>query len=103
MNTIKSIIAYEIIDSRGYPTVEAKVTLANGQEITSSVPSGTSVGKYEALERRDKDEKRFDGMGVLQAVSIINDVLAPKLIGISPQKFQEVDQTTSQKNTQRGT
>lgn len=92
MLTIKQINAYEIIDSRGYPTVEASALMSNGRVIRTSVPSGTSVGKYEALELRDKDEKRFDGMGVSKSVSIINDVLAPKLVGVSPSKFREIDE-----------
>lgn len=90
--TIKSITAYEIIDSRGYPTIEVCGLLSNDREIFASVPSGTSVGKYEALELRDKDPKRFDGMGVTHAVNIINEVLAPKLVGVSPSKFREVDE-----------
>lgn len=92
MISVKNITAYEIIDSRGYPTIEASALMSNGRIIRTSVPSGTSVGKYEALELRDKDEKRFDGMGVTKAVSIINDVLAPKLIGVSPSKFREIDE-----------
>jgi len=91
MLTIKQIIAYEIIDSRGYPTIEASAKLSNGRVIRTSVPSGTSVGKYEAHEMRDGDVNRFDGMGVTKAVSIINQVLAPKLVGVSPSKHQEVD------------
>ncbi len=90
--TVKSITAYEIIDSRGYPTIEVCGMLSNDREIFASVPSGTSVGKYEALELRDKDPKRFDGMGVTHAVNIINEVLAPKLVGVSPSKFREVDE-----------
>lgn len=92
MISVKNILAYEIIDSRGYPTVEASALMSNGRIIRTSVPSGTSVGKYEALELRDKDEKRFDGMGVTKAVSIINEVLAPKLVGVSPSKFREIDE-----------
>ena len=91
MLTIKSIIANEIIDSRGYPTIEAAALLSNDRTIRTSVPSGTSVGKYEAVELRDKDENRFDGMGVTKAVTIINQVLAPKLIGVSPSKHREID------------
>lgn len=91
MSTIKSIHAYEIIDSRGYPTIEGSLTLDNGQTVTTSIPSGTSTGKYEAFELRDKDQNRFDGMGVLQAVNYINQLIAPKLIGASPLKQQEID------------
>jgi len=91
MLTIKNITAYEIIDSRGYPTVEVTALLSNDRTIRTSVPSGTSVGKYEALEMRDKDEYRFGGMGVTKAVNIINQVLAPKLVGVSPSKHREID------------
>lgn len=91
MSTVKKIYAYEIIDSRGYPTVEARMVLDNGKDVVTGIPAGTSIGKYEAHELRDNDAKRIDGMGVLQAVSIINDVIAPKLIGVSPLKQQDVD------------
>src|SRR5437868_6492001 len=84
MANIKSIHAYEIIDSRGFPTIEGRLLLDNGQEVVSSVPSGTSIGKYEAVELRDKDPNRFDGMGVSQAVNYVNTLLAPKLVGLSP-------------------
>src|SRR3990167_5049964 len=91
MAAIKKIIAYEIIDSRSYPTIEARLILDDNREVVTSIPAGTSRGKYEAVELRDEDPKRFEGMGVLKAVSIINDLIAPKLIGISPKKQQEVD------------
>ncbi|MEK7070912.1 MAG: phosphopyruvate hydratase [Patescibacteria group bacterium] len=91
MAAIKKIIAYEIIDSRSYPTIEARLLLDNGKEVVTAVPAGTSIGKYEAVEMRDGDKARLDGMGVLKAVSIINDLIAPKLIGVSPEKQQEVD------------
>lgn len=92
MAKIKKLYAYEIIDSRGYPTIEGKIILDNDKEVTTAIPAGTSIGKYEAVELRDGDNKRFDGMGVSQAVSYINDLIAPKLIGTSPLKQQEVDQ-----------
>ncbi len=91
MLTVKKIIANEIIDSRGYPTIEASALLSNDRTVQTSVPSGTSVGRYEARELRDKDETRFGGMGVTKAVSIVNEVLAPKLIGVSPSKYRSVD------------
>ena len=78
---IKKIIAREILDSRGNPTVEAKVILANGVEAKASVPSGASTGVHEALELRDGDKKRFSGTGVLKAVNNVNKLIAPKLIG----------------------
>jgi len=91
MAKIKKIYAYEIIDSRGYPTVEGKLILDNGVSVTTSIPSGTSIGKSEALELRDKDPIRFEGMGVTKAVSYINELLGPKLIGVSPLKQEEID------------
>lgn len=91
MSKIKKIFAYEIIDSRGYPTIEGRLELDNGLIVTTSIPAGTSIGKYEAVELRDGDPKRFDGLGVSQAVSYINDLIAPKLIGVSPLKQKEVD------------
>lgn len=91
MSVIKSIHAYEIMDSRGYPTIEGQLTLDTGQVVTVSIPSGTSIGKHEALELRDQDPKRFGGFGVTQAVSYVNELIGPKLIGISPLKQQEID------------
>ncbi|MEI6533614.1 MAG: phosphopyruvate hydratase, partial [Candidatus Roizmanbacteria bacterium] len=91
MSKVKRIYAYEIIDSRGYPTIEGKLVLDNGHEVVTSIPSGTSIGKYECKELRDKDDKRFDGKGVKRAISYINDLIAPKLLGISPLQQKEVD------------
>lgn len=81
MAKIKQILAREILDSRGNPTVEAKVMLDNGISAKAAVPSGASTGKYEALELRDKDPNRYAGKGVLGAVKNIIDVIAPVLIG----------------------
>lgn len=78
---ITNLYAYEIFDSRGLPTVECCIYLENGKKVTASAPSGASVGKQEALELRDNDHTRFAGKGVLQAVAIINDTIAPKFIG----------------------
>jgi len=91
MANIKRIYAYEIIDSRGYPTVEGRLIMDNGLEVSTSIPAGTSIGKYEAVELRDTNIKRIDGMGVTQAVGYINDLIGPKLVGISPLKQQEID------------
>ena len=91
MAKIKKIYAYEIIDSRGYPTIEGRLILDNGISVTTSIPAGTSRGKTEALELRDNDNSRFDGMGVTRAVSYINDLIGPKLVGVSPLKQQEID------------
>ncbi len=91
MAKIKNIHAYEIIDSSGKPTIEGVMALDNGVEVTTSIPAGTSVSRYEAIELRDNDPKRFNGLGVSIAVSYINDLIAPKLVGLSPLKQREVD------------
>ncbi|MFA6170987.1 MAG: phosphopyruvate hydratase [Patescibacteria group bacterium] len=82
MSRIKKIVAREILDSRGNPTVETEVVLDNGVTAKSSVPSGASVGKYEAFELRDNDRKRYGGMGVLKAIENVNDIIGPELIGM---------------------
>lgn len=92
MAVIKKIHAYEIIDSRSYPTIEGRLLLDNGIEVTTSIPAGDSIGKYEAIELRDNDKNRFDGMGVVQAASYINELIAPKLVGVSPARQKEVDE-----------
>src|SRR3989338_158858 len=78
---ITNLYAYEIFDSRGLPTIECCIHLANGKKVIASAPSGASVGKQEALELRDHDKTRFAGKGVLNAIAIINDTIAPKFIG----------------------
>jgi enolase len=82
MGEIIDIIAREIIDSRGNPTVEVEVFLETGARGRAAVPSGASTGTREALELRDTRRKRFNGKGVLQAVSNVNEVIAPKLLGL---------------------
>lgn len=79
MAKIQKIIAREILDSRGSPTIETSVFLTDGSFGISSVPSGISVGKYEAIELRDRDPQRFSGLGVLTAVNNVNTVIAEKL------------------------
>ena len=76
MEKIEKIIGREIIDSRGFPTVEAEVHLDNGHFGRASVPSGASTGKFEAYELRDGDDKRFLGKGVLNAVDNINKLIS---------------------------
>ena len=80
---IKHIHAREILDSRGTPTVEAEVTLESGHRGRASVPSGASTGENEAIELRDGDPTRYFRKGVLKAVSNVNDIIAPELIGMS--------------------
>lgn len=86
---IKKISAREILDSRGFPTVEAEV-LVGDERITASVPSGTSTGKYEALELRDGGE-RYQGKGVLRAVENINKIISPALLGKAVTNQREID------------
>jgi enolase len=91
---IKSLIAREILDSRGNPTVEVKVYTESGITATASTPSGASTGKHEALEIRDlHDNKRFLGKGVLQAVYNINDKISSILVGRHCDNQQEIDQS----------
>lgn len=78
---ISKIIAREIIDSRGNPTVEVDLTLSGGSFGRASVPSGASTGSHEAVELRDGDKKRYGGKGVLKAVSNVNTLIAKKLKG----------------------
>jgi len=89
---IKKIEAYEILDSRGNPTVKCRVVLADGSVGEAAVPSGASVGKYEALELRDSDPKRFGGKGVLKAVENVNKIIGPKLIGLRADEQEKIDQ-----------
>ncbi len=81
MCRIEKIVAREILDSRGNPTVEVDVTLECGVMGRAAVPSGASTGENEALELRDGDKKRYLGKGVLKAVENVNNVIAPALIG----------------------
>jgi len=90
MVAIKSVKAREILDSRGNPTVEVDVVTDNGL-FRAAVPSGASTGIYEALELRDKDEKRYLGKGVLKAIENVNTIIAPKLVGKDPTSQKEID------------
>jgi enolase len=83
MFSISKVIAREIMDSRGNPTVEADVLLDSGAAGTAAVPSGASTGSAEALELRDHDSKRFGGKGVLTAVENINRIIAPEVTGLN--------------------
>jgi len=88
---IACVRALEILDSRGNPTVRVHVALGDGVTASASVPSGASTGENEALELRDGDEKRYGGKGVLKAVDNVNQVIAPKLVGMDPARQAEVD------------
>ncbi|MEM2247463.1 MAG: phosphopyruvate hydratase, partial [Thermoproteota archaeon] len=91
MFKIRKVWGREIIDSRGNPTVEAIVELEGGSVGRAGVPSGASTGKYEAVELRDKDEKRFHGLGVSKAVRNINEVIGPALVGLDSRNQREID------------
>ena len=88
---IKDIKAREILDSRGTPTVYAEVILENGVTGSASVPSGASTGMNEALELRDGDSSRYFGKGVLTAVSNVNDIIAPALVGACVYEQRAID------------
>jgi len=82
MSTIENIKAREILDSRGNPTLEVEVELFDGTIGRAAVPSGASTGKYEAVELRDGDDSRFNGLGVLKAVTNVNEHIASAIIGM---------------------
>ena len=89
---IESVKGREILDSRGNPTVEVEVMLVDGIIGIASVPSGASTGKYEVVELRDGDKSRYGGLGVLMAVSNVNNDIAPEIIGMSASVQQVIDQ-----------
>jgi enolase len=92
MTKIKNIKARQILDSRGFPTLEAEVHLEDGSFQLAGVPSGASTGSLEAHELRDGDVKKYLGKGVLKAVENVNQKIAQKLIGFDASKQQEIDQ-----------
>ncbi len=91
MSWIEHVMAREILDSRGNPTVEAEVTLAGGEVGRAAVPSGASTGEHEAVELRDGNKKRYGGKGVLRAVRNVNEVIAPAIEGFDALDQAEVD------------
>jgi enolase len=91
MTEILNIVAREILDSRGNPTVEADVTLSCGAIGRAAVPSGASTGTREALEMRDQHMGRYLGKGVLNAVKNIHEIIAPELIGMDAADQMEID------------
>lgn len=93
MSKIKDIKAREILDSRGNPTVEVDVFLESGIMARASVPSGASTGQREAIELRDNDKKRYNGMGVLKAVNNVNTVIKENLIGMDCLEQRNIDNT----------
>ena len=90
--TIKSITAREILDSRGGPTLEVEVKLADGVVGSAAIPSGASTGTHEAVELRDGDKDRFNGRGVLRAVDNITKIIAPALAGMLATEQATIDQ-----------
>ena len=90
--SIKSVIAREILDSRGNPTVEVQVLLTDDSTGIAAVPSGASTGKYEAVELRDGDKSRYGGLGVLKAVEHINGEIASAMAGMSALEQEAIDQ-----------
>ncbi|MBP7215788.1 MAG: phosphopyruvate hydratase [Candidatus Omnitrophica bacterium] len=90
MAKIKKVVAREVLDSRGNPTVEVDVILDNGIMGRAAVPSGASTGDNEALELRDNDKKRYLGKGVLKAVTNVNTLIASKIKGLAPD-FEKID------------
>ncbi|MBE3021999.1 phosphopyruvate hydratase [Campylobacter sp. 7477a] len=87
---IEDVVAHEVLDSRGNPTVRAVVTLSDGTSASAIVPSGASTGKREALELRDKDA-RYAGKGVLKAVANVNERIAEAIIGLDAYNQKAVD------------
>jgi enolase len=90
--TIVDVMAREILDSRGNPTVEVDLMLDDGSLGRAAVPSGASTGAYEAIELRDTKAKRYMGKGVARAVKNVNEVIAPEVVGIDATQQEELDQ-----------
>ncbi len=88
---IQKVIAREILDSRGFPTVEVDVVLTGGVLGRAAVPSGASPGRFEALELRDRDSRRFAGRGVLKAVQNVEKIIAPAIKGMDPARQSAID------------
>src|SRR5262245_50765833 len=93
MSSIVDVVAREILDSRGNPTVEADVLIESGVMGRAAVPSGASTGKREALELRDKDKARYCGKGVLKAVEHINTEISEAIMGLDAQEQSFIDKT----------
>ena len=90
---ICEVNALEILDSRGNPTVQVEVVTADGSNGVAMVPSGASTGSFEAVELRDGDKARYNGKGVLKAVANVNELVAPKLIGMNVYDQPLIDKT----------
>jgi enolase len=92
MSIIEDIVAHEILDSRGNPTIEVEVYLDDGSYGKAAIPSGASTGIHEALELRDGDKHRYNGKGVLKAVEHVNSEIADELFGYDAIEQKEIDQ-----------
>src|ERR687885_380127 len=90
--TIERVVARAILDSRGRPTVEADVMLSDGMLGRASVPSGASTGSHEAVELRDGDPDRYDGLGVLRAIGNVHDTIFPAVAGMPASDQARLDQ-----------
>ncbi len=93
MASIDVVIAREILDSRGNPTVEVEVALEDGATGRAAVPSGASTGAFEACELRDEDKGRYLGKGVMKAVANVEDEIAPAILGFDASEQRLIDQT----------
>ncbi len=89
---IKKILASEILDSRGNPTLQVELTLSNGVIGMASVPSGASTGRFEAFELRDNDSSRYSGLGVTKAVNNINNIISKELLGLEVTEQKKIDE-----------
>jgi enolase len=92
MATIDDVIAREILDSRGNPTLEVEIALDDGSGARAAVPSGASTGAFEAAERRDGDAGRYGGKGVQDAVTAVEDEIMPEILGIDAAEQRIIDQ-----------
>ncbi|HBI51363.1 MAG TPA: phosphopyruvate hydratase, partial [Ruminococcaceae bacterium] len=95
---IENVVGREILDSRGNPTVEAEVTLADGTVARGTAPSGASTGEFEALELRDGDKSRYLGKGVQKAVDNINNIICDLLVGMDASDTYAIDKAMIEKD-----
>lgn len=91
MAKVKSITSRQILDSRGIPTIGARMEIDSGQTVTVEISSGSSVGTYEAKEMRDNDPKKYAGMGVQTATYYINELVGKKLVGVDVNRLADID------------
>ena len=96
MGEILDVMAREILDSRGNPTVEVEVMLDSGVVGRAAVPSGASTGEREALELRDGEKERYLGKGVKKAVENVNEIIGPEILGLDATDQVLIDQTMIQ-------